>query len=160
MADPPVGGWERHTAPGGHPRAAPLDLALDPLAAFAEHGIAVLPNFLTADEIALLQHDYATQKAANPDAYYGPSASPAVQQLLRPRADTLMRQCGEATDGAWAPTAPASYSSYFATPKSGGNSDFSFHMDHDSFLMHQCHRNYVNLYICQCTNNLVVACAP
>lgn len=146
MADAP-GGWERHTAAAGTPRAATLDLSSDPLQAFAQHGVGVLRNFLSTEEVAMLRADYAQEKQANPDAFYGPGASASVQKLLRPRAEKLMRQCSEATDGDWAPTSPAKYWSYFATPKAGGNSDFPFHMDHDSFLMHQCHRNYVNLYI-------------
>ena len=177
MADAP-GGWERHTAPAGTRRAEPLNLSSEPLAAFAEHGVGVLRNFLSAEEVDLLRGDYAREKRQNPNAFYGPAASATVQRLLRPRAEKLMRQCSEVTDGAWAPTSPVNYwsyllrntyvlhmhrylhinsvctyhiyivrSRYFATPKSGGNSDFPFHMDHDSFLMHQCHRNYVNLYI-------------
>jgi hypothetical protein len=144
MADAP-GGWQRHTAPDSIPRAPALDLSSSPFDAFAQHGVAVLPQFLSASEVAQLQQDYRQQKAADPDSYYGPTASSSVQELLRPRAEALMRQCDEATNGAWAPKEPAGYSSYFATQS--GNADFPFHMDHDSFLMHQCHRHYVNLYV-------------
>lgn len=146
MTDTP-GGWERHAAPAGTRRAVALDLSSEPLKAFAQHGVGVLRNFLSTEEVATLRADYLQEKRANPDAFYGPGASATVQRLLRPRAEKLMRQCSEVTGGAWAPTSPANYWAYFATPKSGGNSDFAFHMDHDSFLMHQCHRNYVNLYI-------------
>ena len=107
--------------------------------------MGVLPGFLSPGELQQLQADFHAQQASSP-GYYGPPASASVDTLLRPRARTLMRQCAEATAGDWAPTY-AEKCIYFATPKSGGQTDIAYHMDHDSFLMHQCHRNYVNLYI-------------
>ena len=107
---------------------------------FRQHGFAVLPGFLDAGEIAGFVADYRRDEAGENGAYRLVLPSPAkVDALARRLADIA---ASVATDEYQPQHVGGGV--FFAIEQ---GVDFGWHQDHESFYIHQSHRDYLNVYI-------------
>ena len=106
-----------------------------------ERGFHVHRNFAPADLVAAFAEDHARGVASANQAYHLGLPDPDNLAQLRPLIQALIDELG--ADNRFGPTRIGG--GVFFAVRDGIN--FGWHQDHESYFIHQTHRNYLNVYI-------------
>lgn len=104
-------------------------------------GYTVVKNFLTPLEIKSLSEDYSHHNTIDNTNYTASVASRNVEEILFPKIRTMLSLIKKESG------ITADFLIPIACYLNNKDSDFKWHQDHESFYVHQQHKNYLNFYI-------------
>jgi ectoine hydroxylase-related dioxygenase (phytanoyl-CoA dioxygenase family) len=104
-------------------------------------GYTVVKNFLEPDDISVLTEDYNKNKKIDNVNYSASVASKEVENILFPKIKLLLNEINISTSIDVDLIVP------IACYLNNKDCDFKWHQDHESFFVHQQHKNYLNFYI-------------
>ncbi|CAB4133345.1 hypothetical protein UFOVP257_146 [uncultured Caudovirales phage] len=104
-------------------------------------GYSIVKNFLTPTEIQSLSNDYSQNKTIDNTNYTASVASRSIEDILFPKIRIMLELIKKKSG------ITADFLIPIACYLNNKDSDFKWHQDHESFYVHQQHKNYLNFYI-------------
>jgi hypothetical protein len=106
-----------------------------------KRGFAVLPSFLDEETVGVFAADYKNGRHLDNKMYTLGFATPDLVASLNPKIEEISTQLKLSEE---LKVNHIGGGAFFATEN---GIDFDWHQDHESYFIHQTHRNYLNLYI-------------